>query len=104
MASPYATPMTMLASLLILAAAPGIEPDQRRSEQARAYEETRHGRILSPRVIEAKVIPTMKDYEYLGFDLDFGSAIYTLKFLRDGTVIWVEVDGHSGQILGRTGN
>jgi hypothetical protein len=100
--------MTMLTPFLILglnaAPASAIEPEQRRSEQVRAYEETKQGRILSPRVVEAKVTPTMKDYQYLGFDLDFGSGIYTLKFLRDGNVVWVEVDGHSGQILGRTGN
>ncbi|TPG15542.1 hypothetical protein [Sphingomonas oligophenolica] len=97
--------MMMLSALLILAApAGGVEPDQRRSEQVRAYEATKEGRILSPRIVESRVIPTMKDYQYLGFDLDFGSGIYTLKFLRDGTVVWVEVDGRSGQVLGRTGN
>ena len=95
--------MLMLPALLILAAAPPPAPDQRRSDQARAYQATREGRILSPRAIEARVLPTMAGYQYLGFDLDFGSAIYTLKFLRDGTVVWVEVDGHSGQIMGRTG-
>ena len=98
--------MMMVPALLILAAGVAVpgDPDQRRSEQARAYEATREGQILSPRVIEARVTPTMKDCQYLGFDLDFGTGIYTLKFLRDGTVIWVEVDGRSGQILGRTGN
>ena len=98
--------MKMLPALLILAAVPAsaAAPEQRRSDQRRAYEATRDGRILPPRAVEARVIPTMKDYQYLGFDLDFGSAIYTLKFLRDGAVIWVEVDGRSGQILGRTGN
>jgi hypothetical protein len=100
----YASIMMMLTALLMMTAVSALEPEQRRTEQARAYEETRQGRLLSPRVIEARVIPTMKEYEYLGFDLDFGSAIYTLKFLRNGTVVWVEVDGHSGQILGRTGN
>ena len=100
--------MKMLVPLLILgfnpAPAPTSHAEQRRSEQVRAYEEAKQGRLLSPRIIEAKVTPTMKDYQYLGFDLDFGSGIYTLKFLRDGNVVWVEVDGHSGQILGRTGN
>ena len=65
------------------------------------------GRLIyswSSRLIEARVVPMMKDYQYLGFDLDFGSGIYTLKFLRDGNVVWVEVDGHNGQVLGRTGN
>ena len=101
--------MTMFPALLILLnapmLAPGIDqaPEQRHSDQRRAYEATREGRILPPRAIEARVLPMMKDYQYLGFDLDFGSGIYTLKFLRDGNVVWVEADGHSGQILGRTG-
>eukprot|EP01037_Dinobryon_pediforme_P024444 gene24444-26244_t len=46
----------------------------------------------------------MRGSQYLGFDFDAERGIYTLKFLRDGTVIWVEVDGRSGQIIGRTGN
>ena len=97
--------MTMLPAILILAAVPPVAaaPDQRRSDQQRAYTATREGRILSPRAVEARVIPAMQGYQYLGFDLDFGSAIYTLKFLRDGNVVWVEVDGHTGQVMGRTG-
>ena len=49
------------------------------------------------------MIPTMKGYEYLGFDLDFSTSVYTLKFMRNGVVVWVDVDGRSGQIIGRTG-
>ena len=45
----------------------------------------------------------MKGAEYIGFDFDGGSGVYTLKFLRNGSVIWVEVDGRSGQVLSRTG-
>ena len=51
--------------------------------------------------IERRVVPTMRGAQYLGFDFDAG--VYTLKFLRDGKVIWVDVDGASGQVLGRTG-
>ena len=47
------------------------------------------------------MIPTMKGYEYLGFDLDFGSSVYTLKFMRDGVVVWVDVDGRLGRHPGR---
>lgn len=76
---------------------------QRRSDQERAYDARRKGEVLSPRAIEGRVLPTMKGYEYLGFDLDFGTSVYTLKFMRDGVVIWIDVDGRSGQIIGRTG-
>ncbi len=110
----YATAMKMLlfpATLLAtLAAAPflmGAAPmlagaDQRRSDQMSALQARKTG-APSLREIESRVIPTMRGAQYLGSDYDSGSAIYTLKFLRDGTVIWVDVDGRNGQIVGRTG-
>ena len=115
MRRPYATAMTMLlfpatlvatlaAAPLLMGAAPMLagEPVQRRGDQMSAFQARKTG-ALSLREIEARVIPTMKGAQYLGFDYDSGSAIYTLKFLRDGTVIWVDVDGRTGQIVGRTG-
>ena len=111
MRRPYATAMKMLLFLATLAAAPLLmgaapllagEPPQRRSDQMSALEARRTG-APSLREIESRVIPTMKGAQYLGSDYDSGSAIYTLKFLRDGTVIWVDVDGRTGQIVGRTG-
>jgi uncharacterized membrane protein YkoI len=86
-------------SALVMAAV----PDQRRGDQMSAFEARRQGRSMSLREIEARVIPTMKGAQYIGFDYDSGAAIYTLKFLRDGNVIWVDVDGRSGQVVGRTG-
>ncbi len=96
--------MRMLIPLLLVAAMPALaqQHPQRRSAQAEAFDARREGRILPLRRIEERVIPTMRGAEYLGFDFDMGSAVYTLKFLRDGTVIWVHVDGRSGQIIGRT--
>lgn len=73
-----------------------------RGEQWLVFEQRRGGRILPLREIEARVVPSMRGADYLGFDFDGVSAVYTLKFLRNGAVIWVEVDGRSGQILGRT--
>ena len=106
----YATSMKMLLFLTAFAAFPVLTgvavaqaPDQRHGDQRSAFEARKTGRSLSLREIEARVIPTMRGLQYIGFDYDSGSAIYTLKFLRDGTVIWVEVDGRSGQIIGRTG-
>ena len=76
---------------------------QRRGDQMRVWEQRREGRILPLREIENRVVPTMRGADYIGFDFDGDSAIYTLKFLRDGSVIWVEVDGRSGQVVGRSG-
>ncbi len=105
----YATAMTMLVSFMIgLATAtapaplPGAQLQHR--DQREAFRARQQGRILPLRDIEGRVLPTMRGSQYLGFDFDTDRGIYTLKFLRDGTVIWVEVDGSSGQIIGRTGN
>jgi len=77
---------------------------QRRGEQVDVLVQMRSGRLLPLRDIERRVLPTMGGAQYIGFDFDSGTGIYTLKFLRNGDVIWVDVDGRSGQIIGRTGN
>ena len=100
----------MILFLASLAAAPLLvepmvfqAPDQRRNEQQRAFDARRTGRILPLPEIERRVVPTMGGAQYIGFDFDSRTGIYTLKFLRDGSVIWVDVDGQTGQVVGRTG-
>ncbi|TCP33804.1 hypothetical protein [Sphingomonas sp. BK235] len=88
---------------LLLAAPVEAAPEQVR-EGAVALQARRAGKILPLPEIERRVLPTMKGAQYIGVDLEMPSGIYTLKFLRDGNVIWVDVDGRSGQIIGRTGN
>ena len=83
-------------------AQPAADAQHRRGDQREAYEARRDGRLLSVREIVRRVAPTIKDARYLGFAFDSDSAIYTLKFLRDGVVIWVDVDGRTGRIIGRT--
>ncbi|MEI9927971.1 MAG: hypothetical protein WDN44_10175 [Sphingomonas sp.] len=58
---------------------------------------------LPAREIERRVIPTMPGAQYLGFIYDGETNIYTLKFLRNGSVIWIDVDGRTGTIVRRTG-
>ncbi|MFA5969498.1 MAG: hypothetical protein WC816_09695 [Sphingomonas sp.] len=80
----------------------GTADAQRRGEPQRVFDAARAGRLLPLPEIERRVLPTMSGSQYLGVDLDIDSGIYTLKFLRNGLVIWVQVDGRSGQILGRS--
>lgn len=99
----HARPVKMLIPLIFLGLIANA-PDQRRGgDRMKAWQATREGRMLPLREIERRVVPTMQGAQYIGFDFDSATSIYTLKFLRDGTVIWVDVDGRSGQILGRTG-
>lgn len=89
------------AALLLSGSA--VEPQQRRSDQDAARAARQEGRILPLREIENRVVPQMRGAQYIGFDFDSSAAVYTLKFLRDGSVIWVTVDGRSGTVIGRAG-
>ena len=100
-------PMLMYALLALTLQPTAIPADAapcpQRRDQDRAFEARKQGRILPLPEIERRVIPTMAGAQYLGPEVDFDTGVYTLKFLRNGTVIWVRVDGRSGQIIGRTG-
>lgn len=95
--------MKTLIALLTLAVMTPVAAQPQRGDQMSAFDARRSGKLLPHKEIERRVVPTMKGAQYLGFDFEPDAGLYTLKFLRDGTVIWVEVDGRSGQIVGRTG-
>ena len=104
MRATYCNIMKFLVPLAILSvlAAP-VADAQRRGDQRQAYERRRMGRLLPLPEIERRVVPTMRGSQYLGVDFDSEAVVYTLKFLRDGNVIWIEVDGQTGQVVGRSG-
>lgn len=91
------------ASAVLLIASSVPAQSQHRREQDDVYEAHHAGRVLSLREIEQRVVPHMSGFDYLGPEYDKGSAIYRLKFMRAGSVVWVDVDGRTGQIIGRTG-
>ncbi|MGJ3625912.1 PepSY domain-containing protein [Sphingomonas sp. MMS24-JH45] len=91
----------LLAGSLPTAAAP--QPSEQERDGVAAWRAMRQGKLLPLREVERRVVPTMKDAQYIGFDLELPSGVYTLKFLKDGNVIWVDVDGRSGKIIGQTG-
>ena len=78
--------------------------DARRRDQDAAYTDTRNGQVKPLREIEARIVPRMGGANYIGPEYDSSSARYRLKFMRDGSVIWVDVDGRTGAILGKSGN
>ena len=110
MPDPYAMPMRMLlkpvlcACLAAAALAGAGAAHAQDSGQDAASERRQKGQNLPVREIERRVVPRVPGARYLGFDFDPATDIYTLKFLRNGSVIWVEVEGRSGRILRRTGN
>jgi hypothetical protein len=91
-----------LAAILLPASAFARAPD--RAPQDNQTQRRKQGPGVSVREIERRVIPRMPGAQYLGFDYEPSSDIYTLKFLRNGSVIWVDVDGRTGKIVRRAGN
>ena len=100
-------PMSMIVrflclGLLAVSGSAQALPDQVLRDHQAARAARAEGRILPLREIERRVVPQMRGAQYLGFDYDPDRGIYTLKFLRDGAVIWVDVDGRTGQVTGRS--
>ena len=58
--------------------------------------------VVSLREIEARIVPTMRGAEYLGPAYDSTAMAYRLKFIRDGRVLFVDVDARTGRVLGRS--
>lgn len=88
----------------LLATSVAASGEPRRRDQDEAYAAQRSGHIRSLREIEGRVMPRMRGSTYLGPEFDSHSATYRLKFMREGSVIWVDVDGRTGAIIGRSGN
>ena len=101
--------MKMLVSLLLTALAAIVppvadgQPAQRHSDAQEAFDGRQRGALLPLREIEARVLPQMRGAQYLGFDFEPERGIYALKLLRNGSVIWIAVDGRTGHIVGRAG-
>ena len=94
-------PLILAAVGVVLTAAPA-DARPRDKEQATAWRETQEGRYLSLRNIESRILPKMRGADYLGPELDPGSGRYRLKFMRDGQVMWIDVDARTGDVIGRT--
>lgn len=71
----------------------------RRDEQGEVRKDMREGAVRSLRDIERRVLPAMNGMQYLGPEYDPAAMAYRLKFIRDGRVVFVDVDARSGQVL-----
>lgn len=95
----------LAASALALAVSSGavqaMQPGQQpRGDQQSARAEMQAGRNMPIREIERRIIPRMEsDDEYIGFEYDPTAQAYRLKFIRNGRMIWVDVDAQTARIL-----
>ena len=95
--------MTLLRTLLLAAlgvgifSAPALADPPR--DANRAFQGVRQGRAMPLPMLERRVLPSMGGADYLGPELN-GDA-YRFKFIQNGRVIWVDVDGQ-GRIIRRS--
>jgi uncharacterized membrane protein YkoI len=74
----------------------------RDQEQDDVFRGTKEGRILPLRLIEGRIIPRMRGFDYIGPELIRGE-VYRLKFMRGPQVVWIDVDARTGQVIGKSG-
>ena len=101
MKSPTAL-LTAIALAASLAALPAQaqSQDRTRGDQSSARAEMQAGRNMPIRTIERRIIPQMRDGdEYIGFEYDSTAQAYRLKFIRNGRMIWVDVDAQTARVL-----
>jgi hypothetical protein len=96
--------MTQFRALLLAAAftaglssTPALADPPRDADKA--FENTRKGRSMPLPQLERRVMPFMGGADYLGPELNGG--VTRMKFMRNGRVIWVDVDGQ-GRIVRRS--
>jgi uncharacterized membrane protein YkoI len=99
----FLTAAVALTGLGLGASADADRGDWRRRDQDEAFAARRAGQVMPLHQIEARIVPRMRGADYLGPDFDAGSGVYRLKFMRGGQVMFVDVDGRTGQVIGRSG-
>lgn len=97
--------LLLTAAIGMTAFTPAADARPRDREQDKAWRETKRGRIMPLRVIEAKIMSDMEGHEYIGPEL-IGNR-YRLKFIvtrkgEEPRVMWIDVDARTGREIGRS--
>ena len=80
-----------------LTSAPALADPPRDADKA--FRDTQQGRSMPLPQLERRVVPFMGGADYLGPELN--GDTYRFKFMQNGRVIWVDVDGQ-GRIIRRS--
>jgi len=94
--------LALIAASLATAIPAAAYAQQPPDEQNEARRDLRSGAVRSLRDIERRVLPTKQGMQYLGPEYDPSAMVYRLKFIRDGRVVFVDVDAKTGQVLGES--
>ena len=106
----YDTSMTMFYRLLLIClvglpaygavSVPHAAALGPRDEQDAARRAMLEGRVMPFALIKRRMENEMGDATYLGSEFHENSNRYRLKYVREGRVVWVDVDGRTGQVTG----
>lgn len=103
----YGNAMVMVRKTLLLGAiafalcAPSAFAEMgKRDEQDAARRAMLDRQVMPFSVIKRRVEAAMGDATYLGTEFMTEGNRYRLKYVKDGKVVWVDVDGRSGDIIG----
>ncbi len=89
-----------LLAFALVAIAPHVPSYASQGDEAgMARKDLRAGNVRPLREIERRVLPMMAGSQYLGPEYDPAAYTYRLKFIRDGRVMFVDVDARSGEVL-----
>lgn len=90
----------------VLLASPGVHAQgfSRGNDQNQARENMLDRKVMPFSIIKRRTESAMEnEASYVGVAPSPREGIYRMQFLRkDGRVIWVDVDGKTGDIVGRT--
>jgi hypothetical protein len=93
----------LLAACALLVGVSGLQPaEAKRDDQGQARMDMRTGAVRSLREIEGSILPQMRGSKYLGPEYDPAAMAYRLKFIREGRVVWLDVDARTGRVLRRS--
>ena len=90
----------LLLAAALLAGTPSAPAFASQGDEAgMARKDLRAGNVRPLREIERRVLPIMAGAQYLGPEYDPAAMTYRLKFIRNGRVMFVDVDARSGEVL-----
>ena len=90
--------------LVLTSTAPASSQSFSRGDEQRAARRAMlDGDVMPFSIIKRRIEREMNDSDYVGVAPPPRDGVYRMQFMRqDGRVVWVDVDGKTGNIIGRT--
>jgi hypothetical protein len=91
--------VTCPAALLVLTM--GTAPAIAQREHSELPRAVAAGSLVPLWQIRERLLQRLPDHVYIGAEFDPAVQLYRLKFLRQGQVLWIDVDARTGRVVRR---